>query len=840
MTDPLTDRSRRLPSGTVTFLFTDVEGSTRLLYELGAELYAEALAAHRQILREAFVRHDGVEVDTQGDAFFVAFPTAAGALEAAKEATEALASGPIRVRMGVHTGTPHLAVEGYVGADVHRAARIAAAGHGGQVLVSATTAALVGAHELVDLGEHRLKDLSAPERIFQLGSREFPRLRSLHQTNLPVPATSFLGRETELAEIEALLRRPDVRLVTLTGPGGTGKTRLALQAAGAAADSFPDGVWWVPLAALREGELVIPAAAQALGAQGDVAEHIADGKMLLAFDNFEQVAAAAPEVGRLLARCPQLKILVTSREPLHLGGEWEYTVDPLREPEAVALFEARALAAQRDFSPNGEVRAICARLDNLPLAIELAAARVKMLSARALLERLEQRLPILAGGARDAPERQRTLRATIEWSHDILTPDEQRLFARLAVFRGGWALDAAEAIVEAALDTLQSLVDKSLIRRRDERFWMLETIREFATERLEGSSEAADLRRRHAEHFLQLAEAAEPHLRGNPKKWADRLEADHDNVRAAFDTFEASGESEHALRLAGAMTQFWYLRNNAVEGRRRLEQALARDERGSAARAKALVGAGVMAFADADLEAAAEYAERALELYRELGDRAGAAYSAMVLGNALGESRQEAAALRAQKLLEESVEGFRELGDVEAELRAAYNLASVSGDLVGEQDRERAILEDNLRRARALGLERDESMALGGLARFARREGRIDEAISMLARCVRIERDIGDLAWTANNLGRLADTFIESERLETAAIVLGSAVALHDQIGLRWAGWAATMIDEVRTAAEAGLGEAGFNQAFEAGRHLTIDQALAVALANGQSTVRSS
>jgi len=333
---------RDLPSGTVTFLFTDVEGSTRLLHELGASGYAEALAGHRRVLRGAFGAEGGVEVDTQGDAFFVAFPTAPAALRAAAEALQGLAVGPIRVRIGIHTGTPHLAEEGYVGVDVHRAARIAASGHGGQVLVSATTAALVGMDRLRDLGEHRLKDMSAPERIYQLGVNEFPPLESLHQTNLPIPSTPFMGRTKELAGVVGLLSREDVRLLTLTGPGGTGKTRLGLQAAGELGVGYRHGVWWVPLAPLRDPELVLATAGQALGAKDGLADHIADRSMLLLFDNFEQVVKAAAELASLLASCPRLDLLVTSREPLHITGEQEYPVPPLVHEEGVGLFLARA------------------------------------------------------------------------------------------------------------------------------------------------------------------------------------------------------------------------------------------------------------------------------------------------------------------------------------------------------------------------------------------------------------------------------------------------------------------------------------------------------------------
>ena len=409
-----------LPTGTVTFLFTDVEGSTRLLDRLGADAYAEALAKHRRIVREACAAEGGAEVDTQGDAFFFAFPTAPGALAAAGEMTQALASGPIRVRVGLHTGTPLVTDEGYVGGDVHRAARIAAAGHGAQVLVSSSTAALLET-ELRDLGEHRLKDLSAPERIYQLGDGEFPPLKSLYRTNLPVPATPFLGREDELAEVHSLLASGDTRLLTLTGPGGTGKTRLALQAAGLASDRYSEGVWWIPLASVRDAKLVLATAAQVVGSKNGLAEQIQDKEMLCLFDNFEHVVEAAADVAALLVSCANLNVLITSREPLHVTGEREYAVQPLVHEEGVGFFLARARAARPDFMADEAVSDICRRLDDLPLALELAAARAKAFSSAQILERLEQRLPLLTGGARDLPERQQTLRATIAWSYDLLS-----------------------------------------------------------------------------------------------------------------------------------------------------------------------------------------------------------------------------------------------------------------------------------------------------------------------------------------------------------------------------------------------------------------------------------
>ena len=640
-----------LPSGTVTFLFTDVEGSTRLLHELGAEAYAEALAEHRRVIREACARNGGIEVDTQGDAFFFAFPTAPGALAAAGEMTDALASGAIHVRIGLHTGTPLLTDEGYVGGDVHRAARIAASGHGGQALVSSSTATLVEI-DLIDLGEHRLKDLSAPERIYQLGDDEFPALKSLYRTNLPVPATPFMGRHGELAEVLALLSSEDTRLLTLTGPGGTGKTRLALQAAAEASEAFPDGIWWVPLAPLRDPKLVLETAAQVIGSKNGLAEHIADKEMLCLFDNFEQVVEAGAELAELLAACPNLDVLVTSRERLRVRGEQTYPVPPLAESDGMALFVARARAIDPSFTHSEAVAELCLRLDELPLALELAAGRTALFSPKQLLGRLSQRLDLLKG-ERDADPRQQTLRATIEWSYDLLSEEEQELFARLSVFAGGCSYEAAEEIARADPDTLQSLLDKSLLRKRESelgpRYWMLETIREYAAERLDASSEAEELARRHAEHFLALAEEAHPHLPLHPREWVERLEQEHDNFRAALDWLEAAGEGERTQQLAGALWPFWYIRGHVPEGRRRLESAIRADERRTAARATALNGATAMALERGNTVTARPWAEEALALHRALGDAWGTANSILLLGNVHAEERESlhrAAAVR--------------------------------------------------------------------------------------------------------------------------------------------------------------------------------------------------
>ena len=462
-----------LPTGTVTFVFTDVEGSTRLLHELGADGYAVALAEHRRVIREACARQDGVEVDTQGDAFFFVFETAPDGLEAARAGQEALVEGPIRVRMAVHTGAPLLTEEGYVGVDVHRAARIAAAGHGGQVLVSSSTAALVVGAELRDLGEHRFKDLAAAERVYQLGESDFPPLKSLYRTNLPVPATPFLGRADELASVVELLRRDEVRLLTLSGPGGTGKTRLALQAAAEVAEAFPDGITWVPLAPLRDASVVAFATGQALGVPERpevepveaLVEAVQGKAALLLLDNAEHLLPGVADVIARLARVGGPTVLVTSRERLRVQGEQVWPVPQLSVADAVELFLAQARRLDAGYQPSTAVEELCARLDHLPLAIELAAARTAVFSAEQLLDRIGERLDLLEG-PRDADPRQLTLRATVEWSYDLLDAGEQALLRSLSVFAGGCTFEAAEQVCDATPDRLQALLDKSLVRHR--------------------------------------------------------------------------------------------------------------------------------------------------------------------------------------------------------------------------------------------------------------------------------------------------------------------------------------------------------------------------------------
>ena len=728
-----------LPTGTVTFLFTDIEGSTRLLQQLG-DAYAGVLSEHHALLREVWARHRGVEVDTAGDSFFVAFSRASDAVAAAGEAQLALAAGPARVRIGLHTGEPIEGAGGYVGLDVHRAARIAAAGHGGQVLLSQATTDLAGidAH---DLGLHRLKDLSAPERLFQLGTERFPPLKTLHETNLPVPATPFLGRDRELAEIAALLLRPETRLVTLTGPGGSGKTRLALQGAGAAADGYEHGVWWVPLAPLTDHALVETAAAQALGAKTTLAAAVGDQRLLLLLDNFEHLLDAAPVVADTISASPNLTVLVTSREPLHLDGEWEVPVDPLQEPEAVELFVQRAAAVHSDAAPNGEVAEICRRLDCLPLAVELAAARAKALSLQTLLARLDQRLPLLAGGSRSAPERQRTLRATIAWSHDLLSEPEQELFARLAVFGGGCTLEAAEEICGANIDAVASLVDKSLLRRTGDRYWMLETIREFAAERLEALAEAAALRDKHAAWCIALGEQAQPELRArHSREWLDRLADEHANLRAALDHLLERGNAEGAFRLCGSIWLYWQTRGHWTEGRRYIDRVISRGENVEPeVQVDAVWGGAILAIWQGDLEDGEAKAARLWELSATREDRA---------------------------------------------WRAAHHIDGVTASVRGDRQRATALLEEGLVLARSGGDEWLLSIALNNLGSLYLSGGEYERAIVYFEEALAVGEARGDLDRRARQLVNLGFAAHGLRDLERSRELFSRGLATSQEVGL--------------------------------------------------------
>jgi predicted ATPase/class 3 adenylate cyclase len=725
---------RNLPAGTVTFLFTDIEGSTRLLRQLGPERYADALAEHRRVLRDSFAAHGGVEVDTQGDAFFVGFPTAAGAVAAAGSGQQALAQGPIMVRMGLHTGTPTVAAEAYVGIDVHRGARVAALAHGGQVLLSAATAALVGDEPLKDLGRHRLKDFDAPAQLFQAGTVEFPPLRTPGAVDLPTPATRFLGRERELLEAATLWLDRDPRVLTVVGPGGTGKTRFSIELARFLADDADGGTVFVPLAPVRDAALVVPMIAQQLGASGDTAAAIAvrigEKRAHVVLDNLEQLL---PDVARplaeLLAAAPALRLLATSREPLRIAGESEFDLQPMSDLDAVTLFLERARAIRADVSESPVVHELIRRLDGLPLAIELAAARVKLLGPEQLLERIAQRLDLLKG-ARDADGRHATLRATIAWSYDLLSSDERQLFARLAVFRGGCKLDTAEAVCDANLDTLASLLDKSLVRRRTDvdgegRYWMLETIREFATERLAASGEEGTLRRAQADRLIELADRAGTRaVVDTPRAWNFELVAPEiDNARAVLE-WALERDPEHGLYLATWLEAFWVVRD-PVEGVSWLDRLLARSP-----------------------EAAPELRARAL---RALGGAL----------DILGENERAAPCYR------QSLELFMAGGDG---AEAAHMRFRIAANMVmrGETDVAWPLLEDSLRESRQLGMRVGESQALGFLVQKAYRDGDLSLALELALASATIAHEVDWTWWEAGQLHSAATLERERGNLDAA------------------------------------------------------------------------
>jgi predicted ATPase len=773
-----------LPAGTITFVFTDIEGSTRLLDRLGAEEYGRVLAEHRVVVRQIVSELGGHEVDTQGDAFFFAFTTASAALEAATRVQETLNAGPVRLRIGIHTGTPRRTEEGYVGTDVHRAARIASSGHGGQTLVSASTAALAPDTGLKDLGEHRLKDLSAPERIYQLGDGEFPRLKTLFQTNLPVPATPFLGRAAELGEVSSLLGRDDVRLLTLTGAGGTGKTRLALQAAGLASGGYPDGVWWVPLAPLSDPELVLATAAQKLGAQGPPAEHIRDLRMLILLDNFEHVIEAAPAVSALLAECPRLDVLVTSRERLRLGPEHEYEVPPFNRAEGIEFFVAKARAIRPDFQADGAVPEICSRLDDLPLALELAAARVKVLSPEQILERLEQRLPLLTGGgARDLPERQRTLRATIDWSHDLLDDEDKRAFRRLSVFAGGCTLDAAHVVAGAEVDSLQSLLDKSLLRFTADRYWMLESLREYAADRLEAEGEADEVRVAHAAFFSQMIQAAGLSLEPEGDQQYGLIRAELDNVRSALDWLSES-DPVVALRETAALDGFWAV-HDPTEGMGRLKALLETNPEAPAeVRARAYRAYGSSANPAGDDALAERCYEQSLEAYREAEDDQGVAAILLRLGVS---AFYRGAFERARELGEESLALSREIGYGPAEAQALGLLGELEY-LLGDRKAGAALIEESAELAGQIGFPWWRSRMLRKLTDCLLELGQPDRAAPAAREALLIMAEIGDRQMTVFTLARLARIATESGQMEEAGLMWGAIEAEEERA--RMGAWA--------------------------------------------------
>jgi predicted ATPase/class 3 adenylate cyclase len=911
-----------LPTGTVTFLFTDIEGSTRL-WERDASAMRSALARHDEILRSAIEERDGHVFKTVGDAFCAAFSSAPEALGAALAAQRALRAEPwdegfpIRTRMALHTGAVEERSGDYFGPPVNRVARLLSAGHGGQTLLSLATQELVrdplphGA-SLEDLGERRLKDLFRPERVFQVTTSdlpsEFPPLRTLEslRNNLPLQATPLVGREREVGEVCGRLRQEEVRLLTLTGAGGTGKTRLALQAAADLLEDFEDGIYFVPLAAVTDPDLFYTEIAGALGLResGDVPledllkEYLGRRKLLLVLDNFEQILSAVPLVGELLSAAPHLKVLATSRIPLGIYGEHDYAVPPLSVPdpkrlppievlsqyEAVRLFIERASAAKRGFEITSEnapaVAEICARLDGLPLAIELAAARVRLLPPKVLLTRLSNRLKLLTGGAKDLPARQRTLRGAIEWSHDLLEEGERTLFARLAVFSGGRTLEAIEAVCDAegdlpvdALDGVSSLLDKSLLLREEtseeeSRFVMLETIHEYAREKLHESGEAAELRGLHAEYFLAFAEEAEPELEGpDQASWLDRLEADLDNFRAALSWLLEVGESESALRTGGALWLFWRSRGHLSEGRRWLSEGLSGGDAAPAGvRARAMLVLGDLDVMQGDYPQGEEELEAGLALFREAGDRRAEAQALNILGFIASERNDLE---RAERLLEESLALGRKAGtpiEIHNALNALANVAFYRND----HARASVLQEEGLGMARAAGDVRGISIHTNNLGLRALARNDFERAEALLQEARELFWKLGDLLNTSVadlNLGNLAlarnDFDLAEKRclkvildlreraevygIDGALDVLGSVAASRGEIhraariwggvegyrdarGIPWPPDEREMIEPHLEAARTRLARAAWEEERERGRSMTLDQTVGYAL----------
>jgi predicted ATPase/class 3 adenylate cyclase len=870
-----------LPSGTVTFLFTDIEGSTER-WERDRMAMSTAVDRHLHLLRVAIEAHGGVLFKTIGDAVQVAFPVARNALAAAAEGQQALQAemwpdppGPLRVRMALHTGEAHPQDGDYLAAPLNRLARLLVAGHGGQILLTQAVQQLVRddlpADVIVrDLGTHRLRDLQEPEEVFQVvapGLNEiFPSLRALpsHPTNLTVSPTSVIGRDEEIADILRLFDM-GTRLVTLTGPGGSGKTRLAQEVAAEALERYPNGVFFVDLAPIRAADYVLSTIASLLGVReigGEpvretLTRYLAERQMLLVLDNCEQVLEAAGDVAALLARCPHLAILVTSREPLRIRGERVFPVSPLPLPNlqrlpdlavlqqvpSVALFVERAQAAAPTFTLTAEnasaTAAVCRRLDGLPLAIELAAARVPLLPPEALLTRLERSLPLLTTGARDAPTRQRTLRDTIAWSYDLLSSEEQALFRRLGVFVGGWTLDAAEAVgnPDGALDVLEglgSLVERNLVRRIDDaggepRFGMLETIREFGAERLTDTGEEDLIRQRHAEHFAAFAERAEPHFFGpGEQACLDRCEAESGNLTAAL-IWSTAHDPAPGLRIAGSLWWFWHTRAGLSLGRSEVERALARSKDAPANLvAEATRTLGALALYQPDYATAHEAFQESQRLFNNLGDEPEANRTAFFLGIL---AQQSGASAESEQLMRDALAEFRQRGDRTWEGISLFFLGIYAANTKRDVHQAESLFREALPVLREVGFQSGVAMTLGNLGEALLDQGRIAEAEATIRESLALRFALRDQYGSPEQLQSLARVAAVKDAPERATRLWAAGDQLRHDLGADVSQASREAHERFVRSLKEQLGPERFAQAWATGQALTLEQAVTEALA---------
>jgi predicted ATPase/class 3 adenylate cyclase len=866
-----------LPAGTVTMLFTDIEGSTALLGRVGNVRYGEALSAHRVVMRAAFAEWRGHEISTEGDSFYVVFASADDAVGCCVAAQRALvgydwAGGAVvRVRMGLHSGEPVAHEGNYLGMDVHRAARIAATAHGGQVVLSEATRALAAGGmpdgvSVLDLGFHRLKDIADAERIWQLAgpglASEFPPLKSLGtQTSLPVPATPLVGRDEDLARLLEVLGGP-ARLVTLTGTGGVGKTRLSLAAAAALGTAFPHGVYFVALAAVRDAEVMWKTLAGSLNVAADdpvdgaVAGYLAGRRALLVLDNLEQLDGASEVVAALLAAAPGLVVLATSRGPLRVMGEQEFPVPALEvardgavsavsDSAAGRLFTQQARMVRPGFTITAEnaadVAAICRRLDGLPLAIELAASRVRLLAPKALLARLGPSLGAVEAGR---PHRQQTLRNLVGWSYDLLTPVQAQVFRQMSVFAGGCDLEAVGAVVDEPagsdpLDVVAELQDVSLIAVTvgadgEPRLGMLETIRDYALERLAQEDDPDGARHRHAEYYQAFAERAREQLEGPMALTAlDRLEAEHDNLRASLAwsleaPASAAADPERVvigLRLVQALAGFWYQHGHATEGRRWLQRAMdLASADGGAPLARVAHGLGVLMDQQGEPATARRLFERSLAIWRELGDREEQAREL----NSLGITYRHLGDLdTGRAFLEEAIVIDREVGNKVRLAAALANLGQLES-AAGRFDR----AAEALREALTLDLEQGDPFGVAvdrlSLALVGLHAGRPREARDTLA-------DLFDYIASSRNTSMLVNSLELAAAIAVglgdplrAARMAGAAEAIRQEAGMVITPQEAALLEEHLAPARATMTPQEWHGELAAGRALSREEGLAL------------